>query len=330
MLKKIGIFINYVVYIIIIIVFSDMVIFNKFLGYGYPHYFQQENLQRYPAPYVMFKGKPNALDHNEFGFRGKSFLHRNPDAFSIAFFGGSTGYFGDPPIAVIIEKELTDKLKRPVAVNNFSVVSSNHRQHLHGILEYASKSNPDMVIFYGGFNETVQTSYYDPRPGYPFNYFYQAETSAFRKFLIANSAIIGELDKRFGIISGKRKLQRIYKPFSQDWNEKIVANYFETLALANNVSHSLKSKHCKTPSFYAFYQPYPVPKRMEYVHNSIVSKIKNIDYAYDFSHKLDSFGKDIFTDWVHIKQNGRVAMGKAISELIYQKIMESKNNSCQF
>ena len=42
---------------------------------------------------------------------------------------------------------------------NFSSVSSNHNQHLHRLLKYTDL-NFDLVIFYGGFNETIQTYLY--------------------------------------------------------------------------------------------------------------------------------------------------------------------------
>jgi len=81
-----------------------------------------------------------------------------------------------------------------VFMANYSVVSSHHRQHLHGIIEYLPPFEPDVVIFYGGYNETLQSAYYDPRPGYPYNYFYRSETKPFFKLLLENSGIIGEID----------------------------------------------------------------------------------------------------------------------------------------
>ena len=52
---------------------------------------------------------------------------------------------------------------------NFSSVSSNHNQHLNRLIKF-SNLNFDFVVFYGGFNETFQTLFADPRPGYPFNF----------------------------------------------------------------------------------------------------------------------------------------------------------------
>ena len=68
-----------------------------------PAHFNRQNEQRQPAPYIEFKGAPGRLDHDRYGYRWV------PDtveagALKIAFFGGSTGYNGDPPIASLIER----------------------------------------------------------------------------------------------------------------------------------------------------------------------------------------------------------------------------------
>ena len=60
---------------------------------------------RAPAPYIEFKGKPLSSDHNEFGYRFD--LNEKSDAtIKIAFFGGSTGYLGNPPLPTILENDL--------------------------------------------------------------------------------------------------------------------------------------------------------------------------------------------------------------------------------
>ena len=96
---------NYTFYLIAIIVVVDVFLFKDIFNFGYPSHYRQENIERYPAPYVGFTGKPNVEDHNEFGFRGKSFHFAGTNSIKIAFFGGSTGYVGDPTIAQVIEND---------------------------------------------------------------------------------------------------------------------------------------------------------------------------------------------------------------------------------
>lgn len=78
--------ISYVLYLVIVIIVFDVVVLHNFLGFGYPRHYEQENIKRYPAPYVEFTGKPNTKDHNEYGFRGHSFKESKPNDLRIAFF----------------------------------------------------------------------------------------------------------------------------------------------------------------------------------------------------------------------------------------------------
>ncbi len=312
----------YVAFLVIAIIAVDNLVLHKFLLLGYPRDYEQENFQRYPAPYVEFTGKPNVFDHNEFGFRGPSFKHARPDDLTIAFFGGSTGYVGNPPIAKIIEKTLETLLGHSVFVANYSVVSSNHRQHLHAIIEFLPKFRPDIVIFYGGYNETIQSAIYDPRPGYPYNFFYRSETSPFLKLLLENSATIGVIDQRTGIFTNLRKLRIEQRPLSADWDREIADKYFETLELANQVTGTIESVHFGRTKFFAFYQPYQVSKEFVSMHNQIKNRISNLRYAFDVSSEYDALGKDIYRDIVHVKQPANELMGAKIAAIVADELQK--------
>ena len=324
-LNKTKSIVGYLFYLIIVMTVFDVLILNKFLGFGYPRHYEEENIQRYPVPYVTFTGKPNVLDHNEFGFRFPSFEEAEPDDFKIAFFGGSTGYHGSPPIAKIIENELKRLLGESVFVANYSVVSSNHRQHLHGIIEFLPHFEPDLVIFYGGYNETIQSAFYDPRPGYPYNFFYRSETRPFIKLLLENSAIIGEIDKRIGVFTGINKLKKKEQPFSDNWNKRIADKYFETLMIANKVAGTIDSNRYEKTKFLAFYQPYQVPEIFLSTHNEIKKRISAIKYTFDVSSEYDTLGKGIYSDIAHVNQHAKEVMGVKIAHIVakeYQTRLE--------
>jgi hypothetical protein len=315
---------NYLLYLVLIIIVFDVLVFNKWLGFGYPRHYRQENIERYPSPYVEFTGKPDTEDHNEYGFRGASFKESKQNDLKIAFFGGSTGYYGNPPIPRIVKNELEKLTGLSVFVANYSVVSSNHRQHLHGIIEFLPQFTPDIVIFYGGHNETLQSASYDPRPGYPYNFFYRAETRALFKLLIENSAIIGEIDKRIGIFTGLEKLRKEQQPFSDDWNNRMVEKYFETLRLANSVASIIESQRFGKTRFFAFYQPYQVPKELASAHNNIKNKIRSMKYVFDVSSEFDVLGKEIYNDIVHVKQRANKVMGVRIAQIIAKELQTEK------
>jgi hypothetical protein len=285
-------------------------VFN--IGSVMPTHYDRQNEQRTPAPYIAFKGAPDRLDHDHFGYRWVPEAE-DPDAIKIAFFGGSTGYQGDPPIPSLLESRLNAGGRSRVQVANFSVVSSNHRQHLHNIIESRSLFRPDVVIFYGGYNETLQPAGYDPRPGYPYNFFYRNETPPLNQWLIRYSPTFFLIDKLLtghGIdgLTPLAALRRQQQPFSAHWDRAIIRNYFDTLELARTVSGAFPSPHCGKTLFLFFYQPYQVPAKFLPVHNEIRSSIGRYSYGYDLSDTFRKRGLDVFTDIVHVTQPGREAI----------------------
>ena len=276
---------------------------------------------RYPTPYVEFNGKPGTDGHNSSGFLGPS-LHKASECdLKIAFFAGSTGYNGNPPIPVLLEKKLKEKLGSNVFLGNYSMLSANHRQHLHAMIEYIQGLKTDIVIFYGGFNETIQSAYFDPRPGYPYNFFYRSETSPFIKVVMENSAVLGELDQRTGMLTGLNKLKEQYQPFSGKWNSSIIDHYFETLKSARELSGILPSSYFDAPVFIAFYQPYQIPNEFQGAHKNIIQRLDTVDYIHDVSSLYDNkFGKKVYTDMVHVRQYAREAMAARMADEIVNKI----------
>ena len=186
--SKLSLFILYIVLI-------DLL--SGYVDFGYKK--SENESYRHIFPYDWIRGEPNKLDHNEHGFRGKSpSIERNNTKIIIGFFGGSTGYGGNPTIIEIVSKNLNqNEINNDVI--NFSSVSSNHNQHLHRLLEFSEYSY-DIIIFYGGGNETIQHYYYDPRPGYPYNfYFYDNNSNSIMNFFIKYSNLIGEIDKLYNL-----------------------------------------------------------------------------------------------------------------------------------
>lgn len=321
-MKKIKSILTYGLFLLFIIVLADVYIFKKIMNLGYETHFNQENYQRYPAPYIEFTGKPNESGHNELGFKGSVFSKEEVEDTSIlkiAFFGGSTGYHGNPPIAELIKQKLTDDLKIKVAVMNYSVVSSNHRQHIHIMTEHLNKFRPDLVIFYGGYNETLQTGFYDPRPGYPYNFFYRGELSPLRKLMLEKSALAGEFDKKTSKISKLKALKDKHKPFTKAWNDRIIYTYFETLEIASKLTKTFSTKKYDA-DFFAFYQPYQVLESFMEQHKTIKQEHQVVDYFYDYSEIYDAHIDSAYTDIVHVNQFAREIMAEKITNEIITKL----------
>ncbi len=311
------------------ILFSfDFFICRLILNLGFNYNTNEFNLQRSDQPYIEFTGKPFALDHNEFGYRGKSIKEASDSAFTILFFGGSTGYYGNPTIAQLIENNLKENWNKNVFVANCSVVSSNHNQHIHALLEQFMKYKIDMVIFYGGYNENIQTLYYDPRPSYPFNYFYKHECASWRLNLMKYSAICGELEKRYRLISGIKKLRTTFEKDEINWHHAIKENYFNTLEKANLITTKIFNNNNQKPAtFLGFYQPYKVPKSYLITHKEIKLNIEKYSYLYDISICLDSistFANMYANDDVHLLQEGNEIVAEKMSSIIEQSFKLKK------
>lgn len=318
MLKKIGLI---TVWIICFIIF-DCVICRHLLHLGYPSDFSNYHTIRPPRIYTEFTtewlAKETSFDKMKFW--------PDDDSIKIAFFGGSTGVPVNPEF---LASELSKRLNKKASAANFSCWSANHTQHLHLLLEVLHNGSPDIVIFYGGRNETVQQGYHDPRPGYTYSYYYRGETPAFIKVLIENSALIGALEWKFNRLTNLEKLRREYKPFSKGWNKTIEAKYFENLALSKRVSESLPSKHFGNAKFIAFYQPYRAEMHPQFLkaHERIREKIKDYDYIIDLYDLYKPLGEGVFRDDCHVEQKATDLLTSVIAEITADKILKNKKGA---
>lgn len=279
-----------------------------------------ENSVRVPSPYVEFIGEANVLDHDEYGFRTSGVCRSGE--FNIAFFGGSTGYLGDPTIAERIAQNLEKTLGIPVNVRNFSVVSSNHRQHLHLLLETRQLCEPDLVIFYGGYNEVVPPLYTDPRVNFPFNFYITRETGALVQTLIRYSPTFGLLEALGGLsgnsLSSLSEIRDRVGFGSAAWKESLRDGYQQTILLARNVVSGFTGQGCGQRSIFRFaYQPYQVPEELQEVDKEVSKFAAASSFGYDVSGALDS-KRDLFLDPVHVDQLGN----EIIAELLTEEIVK--------
>lgn len=327
----------------------DFIILPKFTHLGFQPGYQEFQEQRFRVPYIEFTGKPNVditheidvmapdkrlkfdwhIQHNEMGYLGKSIKDIPDGCITILFFAGSTGYYGNPPIPELLEKNLRKKLNtNNICVVNASVSSSNHNQHVHALVEQFINYPADIVIFYGGFNENIQPLSYDPRPGFPYNYFYINDCPRWRLNLVKYSALLGEMEKRYGFITGIRKFRKNYIADEQKWLNDIGTNYFNTLEKAKKITeNSIHSVSFNRPSFIGIYQPYIVPAMYQNTHSKIRSELNKAGYLYDFSDSLNSMDEKIvkFYDNIHVSQEVNEFIASIIAD-ICTKTIEYKRN----
>ena len=319
--KKLFYFFKKISFIFFIIVILD--IFLKFIGFGINKHWYDEGDIRFNTPYDMFSNKPKILDHNIFGFRGPS-LDKiiDKETLSIAFLGGSTGYTGTPPIPEMLSEYLNMNGVKNI-IYNFSVNSSNHNQHIHRLVKYIDYSY-DIVIFYGGNNESIQYLQYDTRPSYPYNYFMKNDLPIFKIFLLKYSSIFGIIENQTGLISGIHNFRKEINIDFDNWSDKIVNNYTKTINKAELLfGKNLKTNRCDNLIFIPILQPVnPQTIKEEKLWNKMKESIKNKSNFIDYS----NIHKDInFFDNVHVDQLSRVKIAKLMKDDII-KIIKKKCN----
>ena len=291
---------GYVIPVLVTVVVLDFAL--GLLGFGYPSDYNQENIERYPTPSDSFRGKPNVLDHNRLGFRGE--FDDTLQGYNVAIFGGSTTYTGTPPIIDLVVNELEIQ-GISIDAFNFGSVSSNHSQHVHRLLEFSDHYRFDLVIFYGGGNETLQYAQYDPRPGYPYNFYFRNELAPWKQTLLRVSSILGTFDiYSGGLISGLSSIKDEH--INAQWPNKIAENYWRDLDLANSISKKIiQPDLCDSPNFMSALQPVnPSTELQKDVWDALVlsqsERISKLNWNHvDLSHLQSTMQ---FTDTIHVTQ----------------------------
>ncbi|HEY6254946.1 MAG TPA: hypothetical protein VIY51_04045 [Xanthobacteraceae bacterium] len=238
---------------------------------------------REPRPYVMFVGPENgrtlmpsqvgATDaervtrFNTEGFRIETEIGDPKPINELRIFvvGGSTVLAGAPlanTIPGVIESRLHENGLPQARVYNFGVVSFVSGQELALLVHHLIDLEPDLVIAYDGGNDLISPWNYDPRPGYPFNFFAWEEAI---KELSANlrpssktvgglavdsavlQAIIGTTDWtiRGGLDDERQRLNR----GGEAWKRAVLDAY------ARNIAAMCKVARGSDALFAAFFQP---------------------------------------------------------------------------
>lgn len=311
------------IYIILILLFVDIVICRNILNFGFKIFNEEETIQRFGVPYIEFTAKPNVKNHNKFGYKGKSIESISDSTYNVLFFGGSTGYYGDTTLPQFVEYTLNQNNEKHFNIINCAVVSSNHKQHLHAIVEQFLFSKIDLVVFYGGYNELIGPLYYDPRPGFPFNYYYKNECNKILIELIRYSAILGEIERRHYAISGLKYLRKEYEKDSTNWHKEINENYINTLKKSDYlVENSMKNLENNPTKFIAIYQPYTIPNSFKKEEINIRKELSTLDFTHDISKLFDDREKTFFHDDVHVNNEGNIIIAHEIANIISSKIKE--------
>ncbi|MCB0507131.1 MAG: hypothetical protein R2739_00475 [Chitinophagales bacterium] len=306
-----------VIYFLVIFIIVDVIVGRFILHLGFDYNTKEYTIQRLNVPYIEFTGNPNYKEHNTLGYKGKGIESITDSTYTILFFAGSTGYYGDTTLPQFIEIELNkNKHSKPYNILNCSVVSANHNQHLHALVEQFLTKKIDLVIFYGGYNELINPLYYDPRAGYPFNYYYKNDCNPFILSLLKYSSILGEIERRHYAISGLRKLRKQYESNTKQWYDAISKNYLDVMQKSSIiVTHCMTNCVQKPTQFICIHQPFQVPEQFKSTEINIRNQLKNYGYTYDISDIFKN-QSSYFIDDVHLNNAGNKIVAQRISKII--------------
>lgn len=304
---------------------------------------------RVPRPYVMFSGQPGAAELNSLGYRGPAPTARKVDGeFRIAMLGGSTMVNGAPTIAELLESKLRAAGKKHVKVYNFGVVSSVSAMETTKILTEVSDYQPDLIIMYNGGNDIIQPYFWDPRPGYPFNFVmiesnplgrplaeYPVLTLTALGSALLRKAFYNHFVEAFTLLSDLRT--RVgYQ--TEKWVTEIANCYADNLRKAKTVSNAFGAEFCAFFQPLVFYkstlaeqeiglvsdkdfQRYCTRQRELLRHNQAWLSAAGVT-VHDLSDVFDNNHTAVFTDYIHVTQEGNEVVAEAMVAPVLQLVKD--------
>jgi lysophospholipase L1-like esterase len=301
----------------------------------------RSNFEYHPFPYISFKGIPGEGYYNEEGYRSpvpvSNELRRGPRIFLL---GGSSLVNGTQTLAQLLQNRF-DNEGIHVEIYNRGVVSSAIRQDLSRLVHEIVDHNPDLIIFYHGFNELMNQLYGDPRVGYPFNFWIsennplhlrKANEFPLLKMLLLRSTIARQYFPREleSLVVNTEKYNQEVNKFSEGWEQEIVNDYWQSLEKFKELEKAFGYKTM------VFFQPvffgHPDYKAQDDGRNEHHKSFKRMfhllmndprrkEFSYnDLSKFFDDQKKSPFRDDVHINDKGREKVADAIYPMIKRQV----------
>jgi lysophospholipase L1-like esterase len=317
----------------------------------------------YPRPYVMSAGRPGISDHNVLGYRGKiPTLPKPKEEFRVFLFGGSVVYndtFQDSSPRTIGTGTLPYKIQtlfskngiENVKIYSFGAVSSNSRQDLVRLVLDASGFQPDLILFYFGYNELdISVEFrpnfphrhilYDLNPAFrlrasdtPF-FAYLALSSEFLRLLfptlVEKIVFANQLkqmkDKYFAEITQEendnRRLDAVLQNLllAKIFSQSIRADFLPILQPILSTKTHLHTKEAAIPKDQRFREFFEKIRK--------TAEAKKIDII-DFSNIFETHKAQIFKDSVHLTNTGNDFVAEKIYSLINKKAKEKNKHTLQ-
>jgi hypothetical protein len=310
-----------------------------------------DNLHRFPYPYIQFKGASASGEHNRLGYGGPVPEQVKRDGeYRIFFLGASTVRFGDPPIPDLVQRIFSEEGFENVRVFNFGVSGSNSGMDLARLVFEVLPYEPNMVVIYSGGNDINLPLVADRRPGYPFNFMVYENHPLYAKdyptvALPAYGSYLVRLiarqylSEKFG---GRERLRRDTDWNTDAWRGRIADAYVRNLEVSARIAGAFGSK------LVAFLQPSLLTKanpsqeerelvahyskladlsadslqaHEDFIRDSINARLlksrRPPDFRYDdLSQIYDASETATFSDLIHTHQQAKTVVAQRIFETL--------------
>lgn len=310
---------------------------------------------RYPAPYVGFVGRPNhqfqihCMPYDSAGFLNTEVTcpRTDPEEIRVFVVGDSTMATGtelENTVPKKVENYLKQACSEHVKVHNFAVVSSNTEQMCALIWHRLLDLDPDLIIVVSGGTDAFQPHSFDPRPGYPYNffineflyahYFDENNDKSWRSGLDYDAVVTDAFDFR-------TRLREEIDYGSKAWETNVARNYTGSLIKLVRTARAVP-----VPIFY-FLEPIVVrkdnvdvseprfasPETLAYLarlydqFEASLSELKALKlpknlHLIDASRSLNGNNLGEFYDILHYDRDGVATVAKFISDHLTQTVQQ--------
>jgi hypothetical protein len=260
---------------------------------------------------------------------------------------------GSPTIAKLVNQELRLAHMPSARTYNFGVVSSNSSAELARIVFELADLEPDLIVMYNGVNDIHTPMFWDPRPGYPFNFIMYEnhpilersveDYPAFALFAYGSNILRTLMSPYFGrtFVPMARTRESAHY-MSEGWKEEIVERYLGNLHKAHRVSRAFGA------DFMAFFQPTiafkdePAAEEVQLIKRDEVEFLRDMrarvvrrlelpsgpgrdgqPEIVDLSQIFKDSRRWDFIDTMHTTREARLTLAKAIGAHILRHIAES-------
>ena len=305
--------------------------------------FDQQNLLYYEQPILHLRPDQHSqtVNVNSLGFRGPEFIREKPETtFRIFLVGGSTAFGAgatsdDFTIAGFLQKQFDDvKLTKKIQVVNAGISSATSFEETYYIKHMLVQLNPDLIVIYDGFNDAQYRVLSDPiileeeegKEEFKFKNF-----PFYRTPWVIHDILFAKIPHTD---SSKRADEDSVEKTISLWKSRVEEicqigkeNGFVTLIVVQPSLITGDKKFSEYESRYVAKTDFDFATKATL--EGMADSLKSIDSScktMDLSRVFDNITEPIYTDSVHVNDNGNRIVAEKLYNITLPVILENIKN----